>query len=54
MGVRPEPTHVARRPGDVRHSRADLRAAERDLGHCPVVNFREGLEKTVAWFSVRT
>jgi UDP-glucose 4-epimerase len=54
MGVHPEPTHVARRPGDVRHSRADLKAAECDLGHRPVVDFREGLENTVKWFISRS
>jgi UDP-glucose 4-epimerase len=53
MGVRPEPTHVGPRAGDVRHTRADLTAAERDLGHRPVVSFREGLENTVKWFVSR-
>jgi UDP-glucose 4-epimerase len=53
LDVQPEPEHVGPRPGDVRHTKADLTAAERDLGHRPVVDFREGLEKTVEWFSRR-
>jgi UDP-glucose 4-epimerase len=53
LDVQPEPKHVGPRPGDVRHTRADLTAAERDLGHRPIVDFREGLQKTVEWFSRR-
>jgi len=41
---------VAARPGDVRHSYADVRKAERVLGLAPRVSFEEGLERTVAWF----
>jgi UDP-glucose 4-epimerase len=51
LDVQPAPKHVGPRPGDVRHTRADLTAAERDLGHRPIVGFREGLQKTVEWFS---
>jgi UDP-glucose 4-epimerase len=54
LGVKAEPKHVDPRPGDVRHTRADISAAERDLGHVPTVGFREGLEHTVAWFSDRS
>jgi UDP-glucose 4-epimerase len=53
MGVRPEPVHTDPRPGDVRHTQADLSAAERDLGHRPAVGFEEGLRRTVAWFASR-
>jgi len=37
------------RPGDVKHSWADIKKARDVLGYGPRVNFREGLEKTVAW-----
>lgn len=38
------------RPGDIRHSRADVRAARRLLGFKPHVGFEDGLARTVAWY----
>lgn len=46
-----EPVHVDPRPGDVRHSYADLSAAERDLGYVPEISFEEGLGRTVRFFT---
>lgn len=43
--------HVDPRPGDVRHSYADLSAAAADLGYRPSIDFREGLARTVAYFT---
>lgn len=37
------------RPGDIRHSRADIHAARKFLGYEPVVAFEEGLRRTVEW-----
>jgi UDP-N-acetylglucosamine/UDP-N-acetyl-alpha-D-glucosaminouronate 4-epimerase len=51
IGVEPRPEHTDPRPGDVRHTKADLTAATRDLGHRPAVGFEEGLRKTVTWFA---
>ncbi len=45
-----EPIHAAPRPGDVRHSLADVGAAQEILGYEPKVDFREGLRRTVRWF----
>jgi UDP-glucose 4-epimerase len=53
LDVEPKPRHVDPRPGDVRHTRADISAAERDLGHRPAVSFEDGLRRTVEWFSDR-
>lgn len=53
LDVTPEPRHTDPRPGDVRHSRADISAAERDLGHVPAVDFADGLRRTVEWFTSR-
>jgi UDP-glucose 4-epimerase len=53
LGVRPDPVHTDTRPGDVRHTRADITAARRDLGHEPDIGFEEGLRRTVAWFALR-
>ena len=38
------------RPGDVKHSLADLSLAEQHLGYKPKVNFEEGLRLTVEWY----
>jgi UDP-glucose 4-epimerase len=38
------------RPGDVRHSQADVTAAVRDLGHAPGFSFEEGLRLTLDWY----
>jgi UDP-glucose 4-epimerase len=53
MDVEPTPVHVDPRAGDVRHTRADMTAATRDLGHNPVVSFEDGLRETVSWFAAR-
>ena len=50
LDLRGEPVHTASRPGDVRHSLADITRARRLLGYRPRVSFEEGLERTVAWF----
>ena len=51
LGTQPAPVHTDPRPGDVRHTRADLSASRRDLGHDPAVDFEVGLEATVRWFA---
>lgn len=43
------PTHADPRPGDVRHSQADISKARRALGYTVAVDFLEGLRRTVAW-----
>ena len=50
LGCRPEPVHEALRPGDVRHSQADISAARRWLGYEPQVGFEEGLRETIGWY----
>ncbi|MCU1497438.1 MAG: nucleoside-diphosphate-sugar epimerase [Acidimicrobiales bacterium] len=51
LGVDTPATHVGPRPGDVRHSSADLSAAVADLGYQPTVSFETGLARTVEYFS---
>jgi len=53
LGTRAEPEFVGARAGDVRHSLADLSAAQRDLGYRPSVPFEDGLRYTVDWFADR-
>jgi UDP-glucose 4-epimerase len=38
------------RPGDVRHSRADISRARAELGYEPTVSFEEGLAETLRWY----
>ncbi|MBS3933353.1 MAG: SDR family oxidoreductase [Truepera sp.] len=42
------------RPGDVRHSQADIGKAARLLGYRPSVSVAEGLHKTLAWYVAQT
>jgi UDP-glucose 4-epimerase len=50
LGTSLEPGHGPPRAGDVRHSRADISRARRDLGYEPAVSFEEGLRRTVSWY----
>lgn len=53
LDVEPKAEHTEPRAGDVKHTRADISAAEADLGHRPQVEFADGLARTVAWFDSR-
>jgi len=44
------PEYAPERPGDIRHSSADIRKAEAGLGYKPGYGFRRGLELTLAWY----
>lgn len=44
-----EPEYTGPRPGEIRHSYADLTRARRLLGYEPMVSFIQGLKMTVAW-----
>jgi len=46
-----EPNHTAPRPGDVKHSFADIARAKQLLGYAPEWSLRDGLAKTVEHFS---
>jgi nucleoside-diphosphate-sugar epimerase len=49
-GYTGEPAYAESRTGDIRDSLADIGLAEKLLGYKPVVNFREGLRRTVEWY----
>ncbi len=49
LSARYEPS----RAGDVKHSLADIDEAKTRLGYLPIVNFAEGLRRTVEWFRSR-
>lgn len=44
------PNHVDERPGDIRHSWADISLAERVLGFRPVVDLATGLKRAIEWY----
>jgi UDP-N-acetylglucosamine 4-epimerase len=45
-----QPEYQAFRPGDVRHSQADISKAKRLLGYEPTHEVRKGLEQALAWY----
>jgi len=45
--------YAPERPGDIKHSLADISRARRVLGYAPRVSFEEGLDKTIAWYKGR-
>jgi UDP-glucose 4-epimerase len=47
LGTNVQARHGPPRPGDVRHSQADISRARRDLGYEPAVPFGEGLRRTL-------
>jgi nucleoside-diphosphate-sugar epimerase len=50
IGVAAPPVRVETRPGDVRHSLADISKAKALLGYEPIVGLEEGLRRTVEWY----
>ena len=46
-----EPVYEEARVGDVKHSLADINKAKEELGFNVQVDFKNGLKKTVDWFS---
>jgi len=51
LGTDIEPRYDDPRPGDVRHSHADVSKARELLGYEPEVEFAEGLERTVEYYT---
>ncbi len=49
-GFSGKPAYTEGRAGDIRDSLADIRLAGELLGYAPIVDFREGLRRTVAWY----
>jgi nucleoside-diphosphate-sugar epimerase len=47
------PGYGPEREGDIRHSLADISKAEAGLGYKPIVDFEEGLRRTVEWYRGR-
>lgn len=50
VGKSVKPIYEPSRPGDVKHSLADITVAKKLLGFKPVMPFKEGLTKAIAWY----
>jgi len=53
MQVEVHPEFVAARPGDVKHSQADISRAMNDLGYRPTTDIRTGLQACIEWADQR-
>jgi UDP-glucose 4-epimerase len=53
LGTNVTPVHDAPRPGDVRHSQADISRATADLGYSPRVNIETGVQRCIDFFTAR-
>ena len=49
-GYNGKPVFAEGRAGDIRDSLADIRLAGKLLGYKPILDFREGLRRTVEWY----
>ncbi len=50
LGKQVRPVYADPRPGDVKHSVADISRARELIGFRPLVSFQEGLEKAIGWY----
>lgn len=53
LGTRVAPEHGPPRPGDVRHSLADIARAQADLGYQPSTDVAHGVRDYVKWYLAR-
>jgi len=44
------PIYDASRPGDIKHSLADISLARKLLSYKPTISFKEGLQKAIDWY----
>jgi UDP-glucose 4-epimerase len=50
LGTNLQPTHEKPRPGDVKHSQADITPAKTELGYVPKFDIDQGLRKCLEYF----
>lgn len=50
LGKDVEPVYEAPRQGDIKHSFASITRAKDSIGYSPIMDFRNGIESTVAWY----
>jgi UDP-N-acetylglucosamine 4-epimerase len=54
LGTHVAPEHGMARPGDVRHSLADIARAQADLGYRPTTDVAQGVRAYVAWYRAQS
>jgi nucleoside-diphosphate-sugar epimerase len=52
-GYSGEPAYGPERSGDIKHSLADVSLARETFGYKPIVDFEEGLRRTVEWYRLQ-
>ena len=50
LGKNIKPLYTDPRPGDVKHSLADITLAEKTIGYKPTVQFKQGLRLAIDWY----
>jgi UDP-N-acetylglucosamine 4-epimerase len=50
VGKDVKPIYDAPRPGDIKHSLADITLAKKTIGFKPTVSFDQGLQKAISWY----
>jgi nucleoside-diphosphate-sugar epimerase len=50
LGTNVRPRYVDARPGDIKHSLADIALAKQLIGYTPAVSFDEGLRRSIDWY----
>ncbi len=50
LGKNVKPIYTYPRPGDVKHSLADITAAKNLIGYKPAISFEQGLQKAIDWY----
>jgi nucleoside-diphosphate-sugar epimerase len=53
FGNRVKVKNAPERPGDVKHTQANVSYAYQDFGYKPLVEFWPGLEKTIEWWDIK-
>ncbi|MBN1392593.1 MAG: SDR family oxidoreductase [Sedimentisphaerales bacterium] len=51
LGKNVKPIYADSRPGDVKHSLADIALAEKTIGYKPDVFFKQGIQLAIDWYS---
>jgi len=50
LGKNIKPLYTDPRPGDVKHSLADITLAQKTIGYKPTVHFKQGLQLAINWY----
>ena len=50
LGTNVQPQFEPTRAGDVKHSLADISLAQEVLGYDPIIDFRDGLERSIDYY----